>query len=242
MSTIDPTTTVGELVAERPARSRVFQSLGIDFCCGGKKPLAEACAAQGLDAETVAKTLAAAETGAGESGPDPASMGLAELCDHIEQAHHRHLDAELPRLQQMADRVATVHGQAHPWTQPVADTLRELTAELMSHMMKEEQVLFPAIRAIEAGDRTAASHCGGVENPIRMMEMEHENAGSLLANLRELTGDYTAPEGACNTFRALIDGLEELEHDMHQHIHKENNVLFPRAAAAQNQAPAAVQG
>jgi regulator of cell morphogenesis and NO signaling len=239
--TISIDTTVGQLVAERPARSRIFQSLGIDFCCGGKKPLADACAAKGLDAATVAKMIEAAEAhqgpGATAAGPivDASAMTLAALCDNIERTHHAYLKAELPRLGAMWTRIAAVHGEHHPWAVEVRDVFRSLAEEMDAHMVKEERVLFPAVRAMDAGQ--ACDNCfGTVVNPIRVMEHEHDNAGAALERMRGLSSNYTPPRGACNTFRAALDGLAQLEADMHQHVHKENNVLFPKAIELERQA------
>ncbi|MCC6682636.1 MAG: iron-sulfur cluster repair di-iron protein [Phycisphaeraceae bacterium] len=237
---IDVATTVGQLVTERPARSRVFQELGIDFCCGGKKPLQEACHAKGLDPQAVLQMLLAAEQADDSQGLDAARLSLGELCDHIEQTHHAYLKQELPRLQAMIAKVAAVHGERCPWMRDVHEVFEPFMRELTSHMMKEEQVLFPMIRAMELGKTNAACHCGGtIANPIRMMEHEHDDAGDALRRLRELTDGYSPPADACNTFRAALDGLRELEADMHQHVHKENNVLFPRAMDHESQQMAA---
>lgn len=236
MSAPSLASTVGQLVVDRPARSRVFQHLGIDFCCGGKLTLEQAARRRNLEPNTVLAVLLAAEAaGPGEAaGPDPADLSLADLCDHIEQAHHAYLKTELPRLSAMIAKVARVHGARHPWMQQVHETFEPFAAEMVEHMAKEEEVLFPMVRAMEAG-RTgaaqgAAGGCGGtVGNPIGAMVHEHDAAGVALARMRELTSDFAPPPDACNTFRATLDGLAELERDMHLHVHKENNILFPRA-------------
>lgn len=232
MTTLDTSTPVGQLVADRPSRSRVFQQLGIDFCCGGKKPLEEACRAKGLDPQTVLKTLLAGEgqQPASSAEADAAKMSLTDLCDHIENTHHGYLRRELPRLQQMLVKVAAVHGDHCPWMRDVLAVFEPFTREMTDHMMKEEQALFPMIRALESGGNEVAGHCGGtIANPVHRMELEHDDAGEALRRMHELTDGYTPPVDACNTFRAALDGLRELEQDMHQHVHKENNVLFPRA-------------
>ncbi|MEX0655832.1 MAG: iron-sulfur cluster repair di-iron protein [Phycisphaeraceae bacterium] len=230
MTAIDINTTVGQLVADRPSRSRLFEHLGIDYCCGGKQPLAVMCQKHGLDADTVVKLLAATELEADKLDTrDWTQASLAELAGHIEQTHHAYLRRELPRLSAMVEKVATVHGPSHAWLIELRQVFTGFVQELSAHMLKEERVLFPMIRQLEAGQANAAEHCGGVGNPVRMMEHEHDQAGDALAKMRELTAGFTPPEGACNTFRAMLDGLAELEHDMHQHVHKENNILFPRA-------------
>lgn len=224
--------TVGELVVERPSRARVFEKLGIDYCCGGKKPLAQACNEKGLSLDAVWQALNDAENQVA-SGRDWNTAGLGELADHIEQTHHAWLKQELPRLEFITGKVANRHGPNHPELVEVHEVFMGLKAELDQHMMKEERILFPLCRQIESSDGPMQSHCGSVANPIRVMVMEHEDAGDALARMRELTHDYTPPADACNTFRAMLDGLRELELDMHQHIHKENNILFPRAVEAE---------
>lgn len=223
-------TTVGDLVAQRPGRSRVFEKLGIDFCCGGKKSLSEACATKGLDAETVLTILLAAEAGTGSDERNWENASLSDLADHIEQTHHTYLKRELPRLRAMVRKVAAVHGNHHPWMREFDRVYDQFATELETHMLKEEQVLFPLIRALERSEPGPAAACGhGVENPIRAMESEHDDSGQGLERLHELSGGLTPPADACNTFRAMLDGVRELELDLHQHIHKENNILFPRA-------------
>lgn len=223
--------TVGELVVQRPRRSRVFQMLGIDFCCGGKLSLEEAARKQNLDPKTVLTVLLASEkAGPTEAdGPDPATLGLAELCDSIERTHHAYLKTELPRLHAMIQRVVRAHGERFPWIVEVLETYEPFMSELVAHMEKEEQVLFPFIRSCESGDVAARD----MSDAVRMLEHDHDDAGAALARMRQLTSDFTPPPGACNTFRATLDGLAELEHDMHQHVHKENNILFPRTLACE---------
>ncbi|MCE9591723.1 MAG: iron-sulfur cluster repair di-iron protein [Planctomycetes bacterium] len=231
MTAISTDSTVGQLVVQRPSRSRVFQRLGIDFCCGGKKRLLDACRDKGLDTDEVVQALAADEAISGQGGVDVAGMGLSQLCDHIEQTHHAYLHTELPRVGAMAKKVAAVHGANHPWTVELASVFAGFSAELDTHMVKEERVLFPWIRTLEKSGRCDEGHCSGsIANPIRMMEHEHDNAGRAMERMRELSHGYTPPPGACNTFIAMLDGLARIESDMHQHVHKENNILFPKAA------------
>ncbi|MCC6487655.1 MAG: iron-sulfur cluster repair di-iron protein [Candidatus Hydrogenedentes bacterium] len=235
MTTISPEVTIGELVAERPSRSRIFEQLGIDYCCGGKKPLSEACAKKGLDPAMILERLEREAEALPDTGPTPAEMTLSELAVHIESTHHLYLRNELPRLSKMAQRVAKVHGDKDQRLLLLSATFGVLAHELESHLAKEEHVLFPAIRALEAADKMLALPFGSVSNPIHCMEEEHDSAGAALERLRTLTDDYTPPEWACNTYRALLDGLRELELNMHQHVHKENNVLFPRAIEREKQ-------
>jgi regulator of cell morphogenesis and NO signaling len=230
MSTFQIQDTVGNVVARKPALSRIFEQEGIDYCCGGKKTLNEVCQKKGIDPQALLATLEASlSTSTEEPTVDPASMTLTQLADHIEQTHHAYLNAELPRLNMMTEKVASVHGDTNESLHAIRQTFLAMAQELLSHMMKEEQILFPMVRQMESDEPAAASHCGSIANPIRQMEAEHDIAGSALEKLNELTEGYTPPNWACNTYRAMLDGLSHLESDLHQHIHKENNVLFPRA-------------
>lgn len=231
-TSIDPATSVGELVRQRPARSRIFEQLNLDYCCGGKLPLEEACAKQGLDVRNVLQRLAQSDDAEAREDAelvDADAMGLAELADHIEQTHHAYLRGELPRLGMMVRKVAAVHGQQHPWVLEIEGVFAGFAVEIHSHMMKEEQILFPLIRQLERGGESPQGAPASVSAPIQMMEHEHDDAGRALQRMSELSGGFAPPEGACNTFRAMLDGLARLERDMHQHVHKENNVLFPKA-------------
>ena len=235
MSTITEYQTVGELVAARPSRSRVFEAFHIDYCCGGKRSLKEACHKKGVDTATVVTALEHVDIGrAALDDTSPADMPLDILCDHIVERHHEYLRRELPRLMAMSDKVARVHGDRDARLEGVADEVRQLAAELERHTMKEERVLFPAIRAMVRCEGLPFMPFGTLSNPIHAMESEHDEAGGGLARLSELTDDYTPPAWACNTYQALLDGLHDLEMDLHQHIHKENNVLFPRAMEEEN--------
>ena len=218
--TITDQTTVGTVATEYPLSTRVFARHGIDFCCGGGRPLREACAAKGIDAETVLRDLRAeiADKPAGAVRWD--EQPLPALIDHIIETYHKPLREELPRLRAMADKVQDVHGEKDARLKGIRDTLRLLVSELVLHMQKEEEILFPMI---SAGQGAAAM------GPVSVMEAEHDDAGRMLSRLGELTDGYVAPEGACNTWRALWAGLKDLESEMHMHIHLENNILFPRA-------------
>lgn len=237
---MNPTTTVGQLVVENPNRARIFESLGIDFCCGGKKTISEVCAAKGLDAATLLAVLAASEQGPLAVDPtDWSHAPLAQLCQHIVQTHHAYLKRELPRLHPLVAKVANRHGPAHPEMFEVLTVFGAFREELEQHMVKEERILFPLIAQREQGN-ASPSHCGGIDRPISVMEHEHDSAGRALERMRELTHGYAAPEGACNTYRAVLASLAQIEADMHQHVHKENNILFPRAIAAERELCGAV--
>jgi len=212
---------VGQLAAEHPLATRVFHRHGIDFCCDGGRKLQEACAAQGVDTgmvlEEIRKELSNTTIPEERWGQAP----LEDLVQHILVAYHGPLKEELPRLESMARKVLEVHGDKDPETlSEVVEVYAGLKAELSQHMVKEEQILFPMI---EQGQGAMA---GG---PVSAMKHEHDSAGAALRRLRELTKDYQVPPGACNTWRALWHGLAALEESLHQHIHLENNILFPRA-------------
>ena len=227
-------TPVGAIVAQRLGRARVFERLGIDYCCHGATPLAEACAERSLDVDRVMAEIAESdlrEVNEDFDRIDGSAMTAGELADHIVGTHHAFLRRELPSLCDLMDKVAAAHGATHPELADLSSTLTDLRQELESHMIKEERVLFPLIKQLEAARELFPIHCGTVENPIRVMEHEHETVGSALGRIRILTGTYQAPADGCASFRALYDGLARLESDLHLHIHKENNILFPRAAA-----------
>lgn len=217
--------TVGELVAESPSRSRIFQRLQIDFCCQGGRTLRDSCRNRGLDPESVAREVEGESQLPADAETNPALLPPPELADHIESRYHVPLRAELPRLRAMAVRVAEVHGAGTPSLLEVRDVFLGLEAELSGHLDKEEQILFPIIRASAAGNPVVLS----IDGPVACMMHEHEDAGEALRRLRTLTDGFNPPEGACNTYRALFAGLAELEEELHRHIHLENAVLFPAA-------------
>lgn len=231
---ITPQTQVSEIVVHNPASTRIFHRHGIDFCCGGKRPLGEVCAERHLDIEQIRREIATADPSEAEE-KDWSAEPLAAIVEHILARYHRPLQEELPRLAAMAQKVNRAHGAKFPdMIPPLQQRLSELVDDLEAHMIKEERVLFPYIVTLEetatAGAPLPRALFGTVANPIAVMEADHDEAGRLLAEMNRLTGGYQLPEGACNTFRALFHGLSELEREMHLHVHLENNVLFPRAA------------
>lgn len=217
--------TVGELVAERPGRSRVFQDFKIDFCCQGGRTLREACERRDVALESVLEQLEAEQHSNKAPDFNPAELPSAQLADFIVEKHHTFLRQELPRLHMMAERVAHVHGGHTPSLVTIFEVFQGMEDELISHMAKEEQVLFPAIKALEGGQ----SFFGPLDGPIACMMHEHDYVGSTLAELRTLSNEYSPPVEACNTYRALFAGLLDLEEDLHRHIHLENSILFPAA-------------
>ena len=230
-----PTQTVREIALEQPTSIRVFERLGIDYCCGGRKPLSEACEARSLEVDQVIAALEAAAGGSEKPAEDFTTRSLTGLCAHIVATHHEYVRRELPRLAVLAQKVVNRHGQTHPELPVIQATLARLAEELTQHLAKEEVVLFPYIgkleRAIAEGGPKPQGCFGTVANPIALMTQEHDDAGTLLQVLRTRSNQYTTPDGACPTYHAFYDGLREFEQDLHQHIHLENNVLFPQAVA-----------
>lgn len=232
--TTTPTQTLAEIIDARPGAMRVLEDFGLDYCCGGRRPLGDAAADRGIDpAEVIASIDALAPT------PPAAwsSMGPVELVDHLEATHHAYLHAEMPRLAALAAKVAGVHGARHPELAAVQATYGDLQADLEPHLAKEERVLFPAIRRLAAPvvagapPKPAPFPGGSLQLPISVMLAEHDRAGALLERLRAASDGYRVPDDGCASYRALYDGLAELEADTHLHVHKENNVLFPAVVA-----------
>jgi regulator of cell morphogenesis and NO signaling len=226
---VTETVTVAEIATQQPSSIRVFQRFGIDFCCGGKRPLQTVCAEQGLSFDELAGALDAAQRSSVSGDHDWTVAPLHALIDHIVVTYHDALREDLPRLEALAAKVVAVHGTKSAALARIDQTLRDLSAELLDHMRKEEMVLFPAIDAIERGQFLTAIPLSA---PITVMEHEHDHAGALLDELRRLTGEYVVPYWGCATVRALYQGLAELESAMHIHVHLENNILFPRALRA----------
>jgi len=229
--TITGSTLVADIATQNPATIKVFQRHRIDFCCGGKVPLDEACRRKDLDAPALIAELDEALLGA-EATTDWAEASLTDLVAHIRRRFHRPLVVELPRLAAMLDKVVSRHGARLPETLlPLQQTFAALQAELLEHMAKEDAVLFPAIVALESEPESVRPGWGWIDQPIEVMEAEHADAGAALERIASLTHGYVPPADACPTFRGLYHGLEELEREMHLHVHLENHILFPRAAA-----------
>lgn len=231
--------TLRSIALEQPATIRVFERLHLDYCCGGNRPLDEACQEKGLDIEAVLESLKAA-TGEPAAERDFTKATVTELMRHIVATHHVYVREELPRLLPMAEKAAAKHGPNHPELRLVLAQLQELGGELLMHLRKEEQILFPYIEALEesqsrGGDAPRACFAS-VESPIGAMLNEHEAAGALLERMREETKGFTPPKDSCPTLVGLMHGIEAFERDLHQHIHLENNLLFPRAIAMEKAA------
>lgn len=233
MSSLNPDTSIGSIVADQPSFAAVFEQLGIDYCCGGDRSLARACAEEGLDPTTVIRLLEANIgpedlDGSEAQAADWTRVPLDRLIEHIETTHHAYLRRELPRLQELLEKVAHVHGTDAPWLGSVKAVFEELKPSMEAHIQKEENIVFPFIRDVmEDGATPSPEDLDG--DPIALMEEEHDETGHALKRMRSLSHDYTMPEWGCNSFRAVLDGLEALEADTHEHVHKENSILFPRA-------------
>lgn len=231
---ITPETKVGDLVVENPVLARLFEKIGIDYCCGGKATLAEACRRTTLSLDALLELIQqGSQSPSSEEESAISQMDVLALLDHIERKHHTFTREELERAERLMTKVLHAHSDRHPELRELAQLLEELTQELAVHMQKEERILFPYLRALAAAQK-ASLPLGrpafqSALNPIRVMHQEHDAAGLYLQRLRELTGDFLPPADACPTFRALYESLAALRADLHQHIHLENNVLFPRA-------------
>lgn len=235
MTTLDKT--VGQIAAELPASIGVFEKFQIDFCCGGDRPFAKACRARGLAPEAVAAEIeAAVRMGADAPLRDWTRARLSELLDHILKTHHACLRTELPVIKQRLVKILEAHAATHGESlRRLQQTFFELEKEIHGHLHKDELILLPFLRQIEAarlkGRVPAPAPFAAVENPIRVMRHEHDNAVAARQRMREITFDYRVPPDACATYEALYRGLEKLEADLRQHIHLENNILSPRAVA-----------
>ncbi len=229
--TVDISATLGDLVTEDPRRSRVLEKFGVDYCCSGQRSLADAARDAGLDLAEVTRALDLPD-------PAPAAQGHqaldnAVLAHDIVDTHHAYMWDEMPRLQALVDKVHKVHGDRHPELVRVQAAFTEAVTALDPHMTTEERVIFPAISRLEKTQAPVAF--GSFAKPIEELRAEHDAVGKLFKELRYLTDGYAAPDDACNSYRAMLKGLEEMELDLHEHIHKENNILFPRVLALEEQ-------
>ncbi|WP_338539019.1 iron-sulfur cluster repair di-iron protein [Janibacter terrae] len=230
------TTTLGDLVTEDPRRSRVLEQLGLDYCCNGDRPLDEAAREAGLDPADVGARLDL-------PGEPPVmvakDLALSALAHDIVDTHHAYLWEEMPRLTALVDKVVGVHGGRHPELARVQETYARVVTEIEPHLTREERVVFPAISRLEKTRAPVTVASGDLGELVQRLVDEHDVVGDLLAELRDLTGRFTPPPDGCNSYRAMLAGLEELEQDLHAHVHKENNILFPRVRALHDQVSAA---
>lgn len=229
---ISESKTVAETVTENIKTADVFKKYGIDFCCGGGISIEKVCANKKIDAPLLLKDLEAVDSAISRAYNYDA-WELDFLIDHIINIHHSYVAQSIPILLEYAAKVAKVHGHHYTEVVKINELFKEVAQELSAHMQKEEMVLFPFIKQLvqakKDGIQAPKPHFGTVGNPIQMMEHEHENVGDVFKEIAELSNNYTPPAEACNTFKALYSKLNEFEQDLHQHIHLENNILFPKA-------------
>lgn len=232
-------TTIRDIVTEDFRTAAVFQKYGLDFCCGGGRSISDACTKEGVDMASVTSDLETLLNQPANGTPKYNTWELDLLADYIVANHHRYVRETVPAIMQHVRKVATVHGHGHPETIRIADLFESVALGLMQHMQKEELMLFPYIKQLVAarndGSRPAPSPFGSIANPIRMMEVEHQSAGDEMAEIRELSAGYNPPDDACTTFRVSYQELQAFEADLHQHVHLENNILFPKAIELESQ-------
>jgi regulator of cell morphogenesis and NO signaling len=235
-----PETTIREIVAEDFRAAAVFHKHDIDFCCRGDRSLAEACGDRGLAADAVMGEIAEACAPQDAGTPRFNSWDLGTLVSYIVSNHHGYVRGAIPTLLPHTAKIASVHGERHPELHAIAKEFTAIADEMTSHMLKEERILFPHITAMDAASREGRpvprAPFGTVDNPIRMMEMEHESAGDTMARIRELSRGYQVPDDGCSTYRVCFQELEAFERDLHAHVHLENNILFPRARVLEDSA------
>ena len=225
--------TIGQIAAKDLRKAQIFKKYGLDFCCGGKKTVKQACAEKGLDVTKIEQELQQADKMPASRPLPYGDWSVDFLADYIVNTHHSYVRKNLPDIRIYAEKVKKVHGNYHPELIRIHQLVEEINAELTAHLVKEERVLFPYIKELVAAKNHVqplhAAHFGTVQNPINMMEMEHEMVGNNLAEIRELSANYRLPEDACASYSLLYRMLDEFEEDLHLHIHLENNILFPKA-------------
>jgi regulator of cell morphogenesis and NO signaling len=226
--TIDPATSLGLLVRENPEFASVFESLGIDYCCGGDASLERACEETDLELRSVLDRLADAQS-SGSDGTSASAESLSELVDDVVETHHDYLQSELPSLERVVRKVARVHGDSHPELHEVESQFLNLKEEVTHHIEDEEENVFPELVTLDGETPPADADEEAIREAIDHLESEHDAAASSLERIRDLTDGYEIPDDACTSYRNMLDRLRMLEKDMHQHVHKENNVLFPEA-------------
>ena len=231
--TIDPNIKLADLVTERPWAAPILERHRLDYCCGGHRRLKDAARTARCNVESVIEEIESTPSPVNAPETDVSGMSMTSLIDHLEATHHEYLRDALVRLDQLAEKVRDVHSANHPELSRVRELVRALRAELEPHLAKEEQILFPMIRELEVSASLPTFHCGSLGNPISVMMSEHESTGELLEQVRTFNGEFQVPSDACASYRALYEGLSDLEADTHMHIHKENNLLFPSVVRAE---------
>jgi regulator of cell morphogenesis and NO signaling len=230
MSELFENTLVGDIVATDIRTAAVFQKFGIDFCCGGRRSLAEACRGAAADPAAVQAALEALRP-EDAPGDDMARWPVERLAAAIVESHHEYIRSSIPVITAYLEKLVKVHGERHPELTRVQQAFKQVGRDLEPHLMKEEHVLFPYIAELAGAEKPRSSPFGSVGNPIRMMEREHELVGNEMRLIRALTNDFTPPKDGCNTYRVCFAELLRFEQDLHRHVHLENNVLFPKVLA-----------
>lgn len=227
------TATLKELVTENFQTASVFEKYSLDFCCRGGKTIDEVCKEKNIDVLTVLEDLSKLNSAAHNTSTAFTAMTPDALCNYIVETHHAYVTRMIPVLYAHTQKVAAVHGANHPEVISIAKHFETVAIELQQHMKKEEQMLFPFIKALYAASKKnepiLVAPFGSVQNPIRMMEAEHQNAGDEMFEIRSLSNNYTPPEDGCTTYRITYQELQDFERDLHAHVHLENNILFPAA-------------
>lgn len=231
--------TVGEIVAEDYNNAQVFNEFGVDFCCGGEKTITEACAEEGIAFEKMKEALQNSSLSQPAENHDYKTWSPDFLADYITNTHHKFSREKLPEIGKYAHKVSQVHGGNHEELKEIFHEFTMMHKDIINHLDKEERILFPYIKKLveaeESGEELEEPDFGSAANPIDMMEEEHDEAGDSMKKIRALTNDYTLPEDACTTFELLYKNLEAFEQDLHKHVHLENNILFPKAIALEEQ-------
>ncbi len=233
------TSTIKQIVTNDFRTAAIFEKYSLDFCCGGGKTIEEACKEKAVNPGVVFDDLKSSLTSSPGQGDQFQAMRLDELIDHIVTTHHEYVRTAIPAIYTHTQKVASVHGANHPEVTAIAERFATVAEELRKHMIKEEQVLFPYIknlvRAKMSGTKMAQPPFGSAQNPIRMMEAEHQSAGNEMYEIRSLSASYTPPPDACTTFKVSYLELQQFELDLHNHVHLENNILFPKAIVLEQQ-------
>lgn len=243
---ITPERTIGSIVADDYRSAAVFTAHGIDFCCKGGRSIDEVCRTKNLDPAVLAKEIQEALSRDASTADDPRTWPLAKLADHIEAVHHRYVETRVPVLQQYLDKLCMVHGDRHPELFTIRDEFYGCASAMAAHMKKEELILFPFIKQLEkakaSGSPAPVPHFGTVNNPVQMMMDDHDAEGERFRRIDALTGGYVNPPDGCATYSTAMHMLHEFEQDLHRHVHLENNILFPKAVALEQELGAGPRG
>lgn len=231
MTTIESNQKIGAIVAEDYRTAVVFKEYGIDFCCGGGRTLEDTCQSKNIPLAEIMEGLTAILQVPTSVQADYASWSMKLLCTYIEEKHHHYVRRVIPQIREFSAKVARVYGERYPEMIQIFMAWEALSQELSTHMLKEEEILFPYLKERSLVQEAGKAPFGSVKNPIQAMEAEHETAGQLMAKIRELSHNFTVPADGCTTFRVLYNMLEEFEEDLHLHVHLENHILFPKALA-----------